>query len=489
MSAALATSRRGDMRSLASQGVFATDYYPQLRTVLLQHLDEAHADLLAEPQHDGQSRSIDWYAVPKGEARPLSALAPDEAGALRQRASAMARDIDALADRLSSVATERQALSGQLLKLALQHPQSDDLWSVGGKPVLINWGFAPGTAGAEPQDLSRLGAAVPQEPTPVPEPVPAPEPIPAQPQPEPAQPAHGPVLVPASGRWRLCPFSLSWLLPLLLALLLLWLLAGMDGCTRPALPSGCHRAVPSLLPGGCTPRTDAAALERERARAAKLDGELALLLRQAQERAAMCVPPAPPKVEEPEPAVEPEPEPEPEVVEPFLGMTPVAPPKPKVETPKPAPAPVREPKKVEPVETPKEQPRERPKRKNENLVIPDDAAKQNDLEFLEGCWTSETGLYSHPSNKPIIAEYCFGKNGKGRRLVREQGGQVCNGSAAAKFRGGRLELDAPEARCPDGRSYVPQKVECTGSEKRTSCSGNELGGRKNKWDARFRRKS
>ena len=97
-------------------------------------------------------------------------------------------------------------------------------------------------------------------------------------------------------------------------------------------------------------------------------------------------------------------------------------------------------------------------------------------------------MYSHPSNEPIIAEYCFDKNGKGRRFVRERNGLVCSGSASARFQGNRLLFDSDPARCPRGGTYVPQKVECTGSESSTQCKGNELGGARHKWDARFRRK-
>ena len=173
----------------------------------------------------------------------------------------------------------------------------------------------------------------------------------------------------------------------------------------------------SHLPATCL-RTDTAALETEKSRAAQLDDELARLWQQLQERAALCKPVIPPVA-----AKEPE----------------------------------------KPV-------------------------KKNDLTFLEGCWTSETGLYSHPSNEPIIAEYCFDKNGKGRRFVRERNGQVCSGSASARFQGNRLLFDSDPARCPRGGTYVPQKVECTGSESSTQCKGNELGGARHKWDARFRRK-
>ena len=320
-----------------------------------------------------------------------------------------------------------------------------------GRPVLINWGFAPGSVGAQPQDLTRLGGVLP-------------------PPPPPAPVAAVPVAVPPRNG------CLPWLLPLLLLLLLLWLLGAALGL------------LPSPLPSGCMP-VDRSALEAEKQKAAANEDQLALLWRQLQERAALCKPVAPPvtppKVEEKKE----EPKPDPEVVEPFLGETPVEPPK-VAEAPKPKPKP--EPKQ-EPKPLPKEEPKpqEPPKpapKKNDNLAIPEDAAKKNDLSFLEGCWTSETGLYSHPSNEPIIAEYCFDKSGKGRRLVRERNGQVCSGSASARFQGNQLQFDSSQARCPRGGTYVPQKVECTGQENTTQCKGRELGGANLKWDARFKRK-
>ena len=441
MSVRIAVSLRGQMRALASQGIFATDCYAQIRAILLQKLGPEHAALLAEPQHDAEGRNVDWYAEGQGEARPLKELPEAEAQALRAKAGGLAKDILALSRSLTADAQARQALSGLLLQLALQHPSDDDLWSLGGRPVLINWGFAPGAVGAQPQDLSRLGAAPP-----------------------PPAPVAAPVLPPTPGRTG----CLAWLLPLLLLLLLLWLLLAALGILPSPLPSSCFR-------------TDDAALETEKNRAAQLDNELARLRQQLLDRAALCKPVIPPvAAKEPDQPVK-EPKKEPEVVEPFLGETPPEPDKPKVEKPR------REKPKVEQPKSEPPAPKPAPK-KNEDLNIPSDAAKKNDLAFLEGCWTSETGLYSHPSNEPIIAEYCFDKNGKGRRFVRERNGQVCSGSAGARFQGNRLLFDSDPARCPRGGTYVPQKVECTGSERSTQCKGNELGGSRHKWDARFRRK-
>nr|WP_296985248.1 SrfA family protein [uncultured Desulfovibrio sp.] len=427
MSIRIAVSMRGPMRALASQGILATDCHAQLKAILLQKLGPEHAALLAEPQHDAEGSSVDWYAEGQGPAIALKDLPEEDANTLRARATSLANDIAALSGTLTSDAQARQALSGQLLRLALQHPSDGDIWSVNGQPVLVNWGFAPGSAGALPQDLTRLGAALPPPPVP---------PVPAQ----------------AAGAG-----CLPWLLPLLLLLLLLWLLGAALGL------------FPSPLPAGCLP-VDRKNLVAEEQRTAALDDELALLWSQLLERAALCKPvkPAPVQEEKEEPVA---PLPEPEIVEPFLGETP------------PAPKPVPQPKPVEPPRQP-----EKPKKKNEDLTIPQDAAKKNDLSFLEGCWTSETGLYSHPSNEPIVAEYCFDKKGKGRRFVRERNGQVCSGSANARFQGNRLNFESDQARCPRGGTYVPQKVECTGSENTTQCKGRELGAGNNKWDARFRRK-
>ena len=453
MSIRIAVSLRGQMRALASQGIFATDCYEQLKAILQQKLGADHAALLAEPQHNAEGNSVDWYAEGSGPAVPLTELSEPEAQALRAQAGALAADIAGLAKDMTADAQARQALSGQLLRLALQHPADEDIWSVNGKPVLINWGYAPGSVGAQPQDLTRLGGVLPPAP---PAPVAAPVPVP---------------VAPRSG-------CLPWLLPLLLLLLLLWLLGASLGL------------LPSPLPAGCMP-VDRSALEAEKQKAAANEDQLALLWRQLQERAALCKPVTPP-VTPPTPKVEPKKEeakqPEPEVVEPFFGETPVEPPK-VAEAPKPQPKPKPEPKQEPPkVEPPKQEPPKPAPKKNDNLAIPEDAAKKNDLTFLEGCWTSETGLYSHPSNEPIIAEYCFDKSGKGRRFVRERNGQVCSGSASARFQGNQLQFDSSQARCPRGGTYVPQKVECNGQENSTQCKGRELGGANLKWDARFKRK-
>lgn len=449
MSVFLLTSQRNAMRALASQGIFATDCHTQVSSIIARHLGPAHAALLAEPQHDPVQQRIDWYASVDGTATPVSRLSDEDAAQLRARAGELARDILRLPEQWGKDAHSREALAGQLLGLVLQHPHDDDLWSVDGQPVLVNWGFAPGAVGALPQDLSRLGGIIPPPPPPPPAPA-----------------AAAPVAAPAAPVTR-GSGCLGWLLPLLLALLLLWLLLAALGI------------LPSPLPASCLRPTADPRLDEARQAAERQHSELEELLRRLREKALLCKPPQPkpepePEPEpQPEPVPEPEPQPEPEVLAPQL-----VPDKPIEPEPRPEPKP-----------QPKPEPKPKPKpRKNEDLNIPADAAKKNDLSFLEGCWQSETGLFSHPSNTPIIAEYCFDKKGQGRRFVREKNGQVCSGPASARFEGSRLVWRAGSAPCPRGNQYVPQQVQCTGNDTSTRCQGVEQSQRKMRWKADFKRK-
>ena len=183
------------------------------------------------------------------------------------------------------------------------------------------------------------------------------------------------------------------------------------------------------------------------------------------------------------PVPEPEPEivPEDPVTPPSFGVAPVIPEEPKVET-KPEPKVVPKP---EPKPAPKPEPKPVPR--NSKMEIPKDAAKKKDLTFLEGCWRSKTDLFN-TRGEPIEGEYCFNKNGTGRRFVYEKNGQRCSGAARARFSGNRLIIEAPEASCPRGGGYVAQDVTCTGSESSTQCRGQEHSRNRNKWKATFLRK-
>ncbi len=476
----LQNTKRSLLRPLACQGIFATDCYHQVHA-LLQDLGPQYVALLAEPVHStgvaGQE-SIDWYAHVNSSVQPrlLSQLSPEEKAPILHTLQNLARGIHSKAEGLMQSAHAQQALSGEILKLALQYPHEDAIWVVGDQPIVTQWGFAPGTVGAQPEDLARVAAVVPVPPTP-------PVVTPVVPM---AAVAPVAAVPPSTGRG-----CLAWLLPLLLLLLLLFLLLAALGLLPFALP----------WPAACLPQAKLPlALEEEQKREHALLSELDALRLQLQEKAALCVPAKPqipklqiPKqeayVEEPlvqEPAVEPPVPATPPSDEPFLGMTPVE--EPKKEEPKKEEPKKEEPKKEPPKkQEPKKEPPKKPK-KNDPLEIPKD---KSDMSFLEGCWVSETGLVNMRTREPVIAEYCFDKTGKGKRLVREKNGTICTGNVKANFTGnGALVMETGDAFCPGGNKYAPQKVDCTGSENSTACTGQELGlGKKVIWDADFRRKN
>ncbi|MBQ1421083.1 MAG: hypothetical protein IIZ02_06625, partial [Desulfovibrio sp.] len=273
------------------------------------------------------------------------------------------------------------------------------------------------------------------QPAPPPPPPPPPPVQPVQPRtqarPVPVPPPPPP---PPAYVYREKTGCLPWLIPLLLLLLLLWLALAAFGWLPSPLPASCLRLATSPL-------------AQEELRARSLGDAERALLKRLEDRALLCRPAGQGPEAAQRPAVLPE----------------------QPDEPKPEPKP------------------------NEDLHIPDRAARDNDLSFLEGCWRSDSGLLNRETREPIIAEYCFNAQGRGTRLIREsKKRQDCTGPATARFSQGRLIIDAGPAKCSrDGSGYVPQRVECTGKGDSTNCKGTErVGtGRQNRWDAPFKRSS
>ncbi len=569
MNTHFATSQRNDMRPLAFEGLLATDCHSQLQSFLaaskafLAKHGMPDAQLfLAEPMHDNATGRTDWYTPAKEKPVPLAELSQTEQEQLLAKTQQYLDVIMAL----SRNCAQKNSMAASLLALATKHPGKEDIFSAGGTPVLINWGFEESDT-ASPEHIMRLGEKarpLPVKPEPQAEPVPEalPDPVPVEPVPEAAKASVTPpgephvsntsqgayvpptVLPVPPAPARTYAGCLPLLLPLFLALLLLWLLLAVLGLLPSPLPASCfHETVQN---------------EDELARSRVLAQKADALGTRLMEHQALCVPkqapkPAeiPPKEEEPKqpldtqekPVMPPEePKVEPEVTEPEKPAeepvqpkeeskplatneipdfsTPVVipeeekkpepkPKKPKVQAENKAPEAM--PKKDKAKDKPKDEPMAKPKaerqKKGEAMQIPKDAAKNNDLSFLEGCWRSVTNLYSSATGEPIEAEYCFSANGKGRRFIRQRDGGVCSGPASARFSGSRLDIKAPEAGCPDGSNYVPQKVQCNGSGSSTQCHGKEEagpgrgssllgqllgglfgGGSSNRWKATFVRK-
>ncbi len=633
MNTHFATSQRNDMRPLAFEGLLATDCHSQLQSFLgaskaflAQHGMPDAQLFLAEPMHDNATGKTDWYTPATEKPVPLAELPEAEQEQLLAKTSQYIEALTALAQRCA----QKNSMAASLLTLATKHPGKEDIYSAGGTPVLINWGFEE-SAAAHPEQIVRLGEKAPSailqlqpelQPEPRPEPQseeqpeqqaqPAPEPAP-EPQPVPVQdtaqtavtPPPVPPVSPATARsYTGC---LPFLLPLLLALLLIWLLLAILGLVPSPLPASCfHQVVPAvnapagngaLEQGPWKQRLDSE-LARSRMLAQKADN----LIDRVREHQAMCVPKEAPKPAVPAPQTPPaqlkpplaEPvvpqKPEPPQTEPVVPQRPEPPqaepvvPQEQPEQPQEEPVlPQAEPQKEEP-EMPAIQPEEKPaeepvppkkepaplaenempdfstpvvipeeekkpeprprakpkaqaenkapegrpeaksdskpeakprasrQRKGEAMQIPKDAAKNNDLSFLEGCWRSVTDLYNSTTGERVEMEYCFSGDGSGRRTIRQRDGDICSGPANARFSGSRLDITAQEAYCHRG-GYVPHTVQCKGTEQSTRCHGKEkkgaqqglnlgggllgllgqtlnmfLGGSKGTWDATFIRK-
>lgn len=269
----IATTSLAEMHALAYQGIRIADSYPQLRDMLRQKFGDSYVLLFAEPVEDKSQGTIDWYTPVQGEARRLDSLPPEQQDAARAALAHMGKDIEQYADSLKSSGNPLTVTRGNILQLAVKYPGEESLYVVGDQPVIICWGFGPGTPGVEPQDLSRLTAPIrtPKRPS-VPEIRPGAAPAAgAQSAAAPAREAVAPVApVPAFAWWR-------WILPFLLLLFLLFLLlTGFGG-----LPA---------ISGYTLFRLPFFGIADSEAQKSALESEISLMRRQAADLAAQCAP-------------------------------------------------------------------------------------------------------------------------------------------------------------------------------------------------------
>ncbi len=140
----LARDRLGRFRALGVQGEPAWRQAGQIRAALLARLTQEHADLLAMPQVDESGETIDWYAPIDGAAMPAASLSPEDRVQLQARADRLREDIQAISDRLGGAGnSDAERSFSRLLRQTLTTPGPTSLWSVGGRPVVVFWGFAP----------------------------------------------------------------------------------------------------------------------------------------------------------------------------------------------------------------------------------------------------------------------------------------------------------------------------------------------------------
>lgn len=280
----IATTANAELQALGTGGQLVVQAWDQLANHLRRTLGAAHAGLFAEPNPDPDRGTTDWYAEGDGPALTLAAVPEPGRQAAQAELTRLVDDIRAESEKLRASARSGDRFLGDLLALALQVPDEASVRVVGGRPVLVAWGYAPVGAPARPELLLGLlwrpvaGRAPGELPMRIVGPPPAPPPR-------------------DRGAW-------AWLaLPLpLLLLLLLW----FDPFRWFEAP-----AAQCLIPTAGLPLLDD--LRREEGRESALRAEAARLTQQLGDRRVACPPPPgpPPRPAAQRPAPVPTPAPAP----------------------------------------------------------------------------------------------------------------------------------------------------------------------------------
>ena len=117
--------------------------YDSIIALLRSRLGPEHAFLFAEPVPLGRSakegRDIAWFVPETGNVRPLSELGDDNF-AVRAKLQQLVADIQTLSRKLQEEGGASREV-GRFLQDALVIPDDTRIWSVDGRPVLVDWGY------------------------------------------------------------------------------------------------------------------------------------------------------------------------------------------------------------------------------------------------------------------------------------------------------------------------------------------------------------
>jgi hypothetical protein len=198
----IATTRQRDLQPLGTAGQTAIECWSVLSALLLRELGPSHAALFAEPVVNPAQGETDWYTEGEATPVPLTMLDPDARAAVQAERMRLEQDMRSLAARRRAASGEGERFLADMLMLALSVPGDDHVYAVDGRPVLVAWGHA--SAGGAPEQVVLTGL---RQGSPVPMTI--------------LPPPVLPVAASRIRRWLMPALLASLLLPLL-ALLLLW---------------------------------------------------------------------------------------------------------------------------------------------------------------------------------------------------------------------------------------------------------------------------
>lgn len=451
----LCSDRLDKYQSMGENGQAVHISALQLRETLRLRKQGAVADTLAIPQVNEHGDRIDWYAPAAGDVIPWSAATESE----RQAALGQLENSHAVLRQLSAEysqhANPEQRLFGQLLEKAMQFPDQNQVWLVGGKPVISFWGFVNARHTSRIDPLDCLRPPVPLAPA-VAAPVAAPAPLMTETVTE--------RRVTRRGWWWTLPGWLRWLLPLLLLALLIMLLLrscvpGIQipgfSASLPGLPDA-HLKTPTLNTGlhGTTGTHDSG-LSLNGSGTGLPDASLPSVNMPAPgEASANGESPSAPVPPEAASAQNTPP------VEPAAGENAGEAPTP----PTPDAAAGLTPPDVTPANG---QPGVKAP-----LTLPTDALAQGNTDFLNGRWHAGAGIQDQRTGKPLSLNYQI-KDGQGEVQMVRGDGVTCRGAVNAAIQSGNLAINNQgEAQCSDGSVYQMPEVQCApGAQNIADCKG------------------
>ncbi|MDW8846169.1 SrfA family protein [Erwinia sp. MMLR14_017] len=433
----------------------------QLRETLRLRKQQQIADCLAIPQPNDAGDRLDWYSPVTGKVTSWAAASDSARSHALNQLIACQQAVADMCQKAQQSEKTSQKLFGALLAKALQFPDQNFVYLVGGKPVLTFWGFVSldkksrqdaldclrATEEDEPPlNLSKLAAPVvpalsPAAPVIVPAPVnaatlpeadaplvveaqavAAPEPAAEAAPPAPETPAAAPS---PAAKNKLIRYG--WMLPA--AALLIAFGIQLKGCvSQPEKPMAQNRPEEKVA----APEPAKTAAPAVKAPAPVAEVKPAEPVATAQKSDA-TLPVATASVSPPQT------EAVPAVAEPIP------------EEPAPAPAPVTK----------------------EDLVMPADAVKLGSTKFLNGNWRVIVGGKNPITGKPPSLRYQL-KNGKGIAKITQGDGISCRVEVyAGLMSSGNLVINSrTKAKCSDGSRYqMPELVCKQGATGAAECSG------------------
>ena len=285
------TTAVSGFRPLGVHGQQVVDSHRQLAAVVNNRLGPEQAAIFARPERRDGGSEIDWYSDLEGPVRPLSELPESERHAIEEDLAAKVAQVRELGQEMADSEGGARTI-GEMLLRAVILPGPEQILTVGGRPVLVLWGFEP---------EGQVPGYVPDFPKPLPAPAAA-----VPPSAEVAALAAG-----SGGGWR---GWLRWILLLLLLILLLLLLL-----------RACEPLPPVIVENRLPDRDLGPELAEAEARGDALRAQIAELEQRRDDRLAYCIvppeqdvtelPELPPELPPALPAEPPDPQPEPDVPE------------------------------------------------------------------------------------------------------------------------------------------------------------------------------